>query len=166
MSVKINQNLCAKCGICVDVCPVNALSLTNSHVQVDEKLCTNCGSCVDVCPRGAIYLVSSGEIEPIAFKQEPVPQAIVVSPPVQIVQPDKVSRARGLAPLAGAALGYLGREVAPRLADTLISVLEQKLSQPSARTISSVTVEPKGTANYKRGIRRQTRYRRGRNGRC
>jgi pyruvate formate lyase activating enzyme len=40
---------CNSCGICVDVCPVKALSIVESKVCWDEKLCINCDRCIDIC---------------------------------------------------------------------------------------------------------------------
>lgn len=47
---------CVQCGLCIDVCPVGALSRDKKTgaVIVDYGLCTGCESCVSVCPYGAI----------------------------------------------------------------------------------------------------------------
>jgi ferredoxin len=52
----------AKCNgdaLCVEVCPVEAISETkynNKKVYViDIKKCTNCGACIQVCPVKAIH---------------------------------------------------------------------------------------------------------------
>lgn len=46
---------CVVCGRCMEVCPVEAISL-NTCVQIDYKKCVGCGECVAVCPTGAITL--------------------------------------------------------------------------------------------------------------
>ena len=46
---------CAGCGICVDVCPVNAIEV-NGHAVVDPDICTGCTACVSECPNEAIII--------------------------------------------------------------------------------------------------------------
>ncbi len=45
---------CANCGACLNVCPVNAISVSESGYyympQVDGSLCINCGKCISCCP--------------------------------------------------------------------------------------------------------------------
>jgi heterodisulfide reductase subunit A len=50
----INKSLCSGCGMCVDVCPYDALSLEDFKAQVNEVLCEGCGTCVATCLRAAI----------------------------------------------------------------------------------------------------------------
>lgn len=62
----IVEDKCSGCGKCVDVCPVEAISLVSSHepnskkrlVKLDERVCLGCGLCVKVCQTKAIYLKS------------------------------------------------------------------------------------------------------------
>ncbi len=51
---KVNVNLCTGCGMCVQVCPYDALSLKNGKVEVNEVLCEGCGTCSATCLRAAI----------------------------------------------------------------------------------------------------------------
>ena len=52
--VVVDTQECTGCGICVDVCPVEAISQVDgvAHVNADE--CTECLTCVDECPVEAI----------------------------------------------------------------------------------------------------------------
>jgi NAD-dependent dihydropyrimidine dehydrogenase PreA subunit len=51
----INYNLCTKCGICVNECPVNALEMTpKGPVLLQPFVCTYCTDCEEMCPTGAI----------------------------------------------------------------------------------------------------------------
>ncbi|MFC1929221.1 glycyl-radical enzyme activating protein [Chloroflexota bacterium] len=41
--------LCNKCGRCVEVCEVHAISLTDNGVEINRETCTGCGKCAEVC---------------------------------------------------------------------------------------------------------------------
>ena len=55
MAAEVDKDKCTGCGLCVDVCPVEAISIDEIAV-VDGDLCTDCGSCVDECPNEAITI--------------------------------------------------------------------------------------------------------------
>jgi len=42
-------NKCNSCGICIDICPVKALSIVESKVCWNKKNCINCDRCIDIC---------------------------------------------------------------------------------------------------------------------
>ncbi|MBN1258046.1 MAG: CoB--CoM heterodisulfide reductase iron-sulfur subunit A family protein [Planctomycetes bacterium] len=54
----VNEDLCAGCGLCVALCPYDALELVEKDgkkiSQVNVSLCKCCGSCVATCPAGAM----------------------------------------------------------------------------------------------------------------
>lgn len=57
MAAIIDRNLCTGCGQCVDMCPVEAISLGDDNIAVvDPELCVDCGQCIDECPVEAISL--------------------------------------------------------------------------------------------------------------
>jgi NAD-dependent dihydropyrimidine dehydrogenase PreA subunit len=54
---RIDQELCNGCGICVGVCPSQAVTLIDERpVIVRPQDCAYCGDCEDLCPEGAISL--------------------------------------------------------------------------------------------------------------
>lgn len=53
-TVKIDESKCTGCGLCVDVCPVKAITV-DGVAKIDEGLCAGCCVCMDECPNDAIY---------------------------------------------------------------------------------------------------------------
>jgi len=53
---KVISNLCTGCGMCVAVCPYDALALKEGKVEVNEVLCEGCGTCTATCLRSAIQV--------------------------------------------------------------------------------------------------------------
>ena len=54
MPIMISKESCNGCKICIEVCPVQALSIgPDGKVKVSEK-CVGCMTCVGTCPRMAI----------------------------------------------------------------------------------------------------------------
>jgi len=55
--VKVNQDKCIGCGICVPYCPAFAISMVNGKAYIDEEMCFECGNCarprVVRCPTSA-----------------------------------------------------------------------------------------------------------------
>ncbi len=64
--IKIRNDLCLGCGLCVRGCPSGAISIHRGYAIIDANLCNQCGLCLEVCPQGAIIElvpVSSGELK-------------------------------------------------------------------------------------------------------
>jgi len=72
-NVMLEPDLCILCGLCVDVCPPNCITIARAdHVGVgtesqsvlllDEDLCIRCGLCVNRCPPGALSMVHAREV--------------------------------------------------------------------------------------------------------
>ncbi len=55
MAAKIDKEKCTGCGICVDACPQEAISLKDI-AETDAEKCTDCGTCVEECPNDAISM--------------------------------------------------------------------------------------------------------------
>ncbi|MCL4308350.1 MAG: 4Fe-4S binding protein [Candidatus Thermoplasmatota archaeon] len=51
--ISVDRDTCVLCGLCVGVCPPNAMELFPDRLQVLAN-CTDCGWCVPYCPVGAI----------------------------------------------------------------------------------------------------------------
>lgn len=53
---KVLPNLCTGCGMCIQVCPYDALTLKNGKAEVNEVLCEGCGTCSATCLRAAVQV--------------------------------------------------------------------------------------------------------------
>ncbi len=51
----VKKEKCTKCEICLDVCPADAIAITETCAVI-EKSCIGCASCVEMCPEGAIRI--------------------------------------------------------------------------------------------------------------
>jgi ferredoxin len=68
---QVDENLCVGCGLCVESCPFEALSV-DDVACVDGVRCVGCGVCTLACPEGALSLVRrpEGEVQPPPVAEE------------------------------------------------------------------------------------------------
>ncbi len=161
MIIQVDQELCTGCGMCIDACATGAIQLMDQRAVINDVLCTHCQDCADACPNEAITAI----LMP-AQSTTMVSPAETDSPAVPVQQSETLSAmatpAHRLAPLAGAALAFLGHEVAPRLADIFITALERRLAPQATTSTTPLSKFSSRPTAQRRGERRQTRYRRGR----
>jgi len=50
----INEENCIACGICIEKCPVKAISMQAEKAKINEQECIRCGTCHSVCPQEAV----------------------------------------------------------------------------------------------------------------
>ncbi len=53
---QVNEELCTGCGICVDRCQMDAITIENDVSIINQMRCIGCGNCVLKCPDNAITL--------------------------------------------------------------------------------------------------------------
>jgi hypothetical protein len=50
----INPKNCTGCGVCLDHCPAQAITLENKEAVIEDEKCIGCGECLVVCKQGAV----------------------------------------------------------------------------------------------------------------
>ena len=71
-SLTLDKNKCTGCGICMEICPREAIEVTKTPkiegkeaksptVAISEEKCTYCGMCEALCPFGALSTKINGE---------------------------------------------------------------------------------------------------------
>jgi len=53
---KVDAQKCTGCGICIDVCPKEAIIMVHGKAFVKIDQCRNCKACIKACPGNAIIL--------------------------------------------------------------------------------------------------------------
>ncbi len=64
--LNINKDKCTGCGLCVKVCPFDAMKLIDDKAEANEA-CTLCGACIKVCPVDALS-IERRRVDPSKFK--------------------------------------------------------------------------------------------------
>ena len=49
----VDAEKCLLCGVCVDLCPVDAITIAGDKISTDPVLCIKCCACVKYCPEDA-----------------------------------------------------------------------------------------------------------------
>jgi 4Fe-4S ferredoxin len=86
-SLTLYKNKCVGCGICMEICPREAIHVTRTAktkgekakkptVDIDEKECHFCGMCEAVCPFGALTVEVDGKHVVSVVEKESFPQYI------------------------------------------------------------------------------------------
>ncbi len=97
--IDINQKGCITCGVCMDVCPVEALDMTRPQqpgietgpgpgrpldfmmerpLQVGE--CIGCGICIRECPPNVMSLITVDGVVPLVARQGPIERPVAADP--------------------------------------------------------------------------------------
>jgi len=86
-SLTLDKNKCVGCGVCMEICPREAIQVTRTPkaegekakpptVTVSEEKCHYCGMCEAICPFGALNIKVNGEHAISVIDTESFPQLI------------------------------------------------------------------------------------------
>lgn len=82
--VRIDEDLCTGCGVCVSPCAEGAIQIIDGKAKVvREELCDGAGFCLGVCPTGALTIE---ERETVPFDHEAVEAEMAAAPKTYIAQ--------------------------------------------------------------------------------
>jgi ferredoxin len=56
----VDLAVCDRCGLCLPLCPPEAIHLERNVLTVDGERCTGCRKCVRPCPVGALTMIPNG----------------------------------------------------------------------------------------------------------
>ncbi len=54
--VKVDYGRCTRCGLCAELCPVQAIQLVDGLPKPDAEKCIACFGCAVICPEKAIVV--------------------------------------------------------------------------------------------------------------
>ncbi len=75
---QVNQDKCAGCKACENVCPTEAIKVVNKKAEVHPEKCLACPNCSGMCPEDAIQLVPRSEPLKLGVNPDAVDQQQLV----------------------------------------------------------------------------------------
>jgi ferredoxin len=131
--ITIDEVRCTGCGVCLSLCPQEAIVLEAARAEIRQELCIGCGVCISACPERAIQDVDLAPVvqpSPGRLEREP---ALTISP-ARIEQPPtghrlvrtvhsspSVLERRRAVTAAAVALGPLAIDILGRLAERWVT---------------------------------------------
>ena len=148
--IQVDLSKCTGCGVCVDVCPTGAIYIVDGHAQIDETLCHPCEACIPACPEEALSSMPETVSAPAPERLPEVrPDKVILLP---LAETEVAPWHRRVLPALGAVASFTGREILPRVVDSIVSALGTQETSGSSRRAEGRKAE---------GGRRARRRRRG-----
>ncbi len=73
----LNKKLCTRCGVCADICPTKAATISEPNYPVyDLKKCIGCAQCIAMCPEMALQIFWNSDMT--VFQEKLVETAAAV----------------------------------------------------------------------------------------
>jgi ferredoxin len=116
---RVDEAACTGCGKCVEVCPSEAIALTDGRARIDDAICMGCGSCAGECPQGAIVMADIAVSVYTSIKPTAGASAIIPANAADLARRAEVeimpaaSRLHRFWPLVGSGLVWASRELLP-----------------------------------------------------
>lgn len=141
---EFNRTKCSSCGVCVDHCPVDAISMPDEYPEIDMDLCIGCAECIAICPEGAYRVLWNSSAE--VFLEKLVETAAAVNHRL----PGKLLHIQILASIAPEC-DCMGRKMKPLVEDIGILVGEDVLAVDVAACDLFNRAEPVSGAEITKG---------------
>jgi Fe-S-cluster-containing hydrogenase component 2 len=145
----VDENRCSGCGVCVSVCPHNAIVLEGGKASIRQALCNRCEACAAACPERAILSVTETALVP------DLERTSALQGPELSGSGSAVARA---APVLSAALLFIGREVLPRVTDYVLGAIDRRVHQGSGDLVEGAQVSAGSRTTSASGRRRRRRH--------
>jgi len=112
--IVVDEARCTGCGVCLGLCPEEAIELVTERAEIRQELCSGCGICVGACPQGAIqeadlvpatWLLARPEREQVVEVSLSGPERLPArTRPLEVVRPSPsaLERREAVAAAAGA----------------------------------------------------------------
>ena len=97
-TIKVNLELCVRCGACAKVCPSGIIALdTAGPALTSPKACIRCGHCVAVCPVAALDhsrnpLANQPQIETVALEPKTAEQFLRSRRSIRAYEPQSLKQ--------------------------------------------------------------------------